>query len=150
MHPLLFNVWSIVMKLVLDKVVDASMQALHDEEEQMFESLFQTLEATEVDVAKVAACLAEIKQHTQAHFSHEEKMMQEVNFPPYPAHAAEHKNAYAKLVSLIEQWSASHNHDALRSGLTNDYLVWLKRHVSTMDDLTAQFYRQKKGYLALP
>lgn len=132
------------MELNLSHVEEPSMQHMHDEEMALFSRLFELLESGDPGVGEIDACLAELDEHTQVHFAHEEDLMRKVNFPPYPAHAAEHKMALEKLQAIRLQWQQSQDAMQLKTQLEQDYLVWLKRHVSTMDDLTAQYYNRLK------
>ncbi|WP_419590481.1 hypothetical protein [Thiolapillus sp.] len=53
------------------------------------------------------------KNHTEAHFSRENNMMQEYGFPPYAVHAQEHSSALEGLKEIQRQWNDDQNVEQL-------------------------------------
>lgn len=101
--------------------------------------------ATATPDARVDKLLAELLEHTRRHFAEEERLMQEVRFPPYPMHKGEHDQVLADMTTRIEQWGLEHDAAALRDWLKKDVGDWFVNHVSTMDFVTAGFIKAQGG-----
>ena len=78
-------------------------------------------------------------QHTQAHFSRENELMNEVHFPAYAVHAEEHSNALARLREILDSWNLNHDIESLADYIFTIWPGWFSRHVQTMDAMTAKF-----------
>jgi hemerythrin len=101
--------------------------------------------ATAPPDARVDKLLAELLDHTRHHFAEEERLMQEVRFPPYAMHKGEHDNVLADMAAKVEQWRLEHDVAALRKWLERDVGDWFVNHVSTMDFVTAGFIKAQGG-----
>lgn len=82
--------------------------------------------------------LAELIDYTRAHFSEEERLLQETRYPDYEAHKAAHDN-FALLVRDVEVDMHLGN-----GVLTLDFFCdllekWLKEHILDMDRLAAPY-----------
>lgn len=106
--------------------------------------LLELLASTPPD-ARVDKLLAELLEHTRHHFAEEERMMQEVRFPPYAMHKGEHDNVLADMAAKVERWRQGHDAAALREWLERDVGDWFVNHVSTMDFVTAGFIKAQGG-----
>jgi hemerythrin len=101
--------------------------------------------ATAAPDARVDKLLADLLEHTRHHFAEEERLMQEVRFPPYPVHKGEHDNVLADMAAKVEHWKQGHDAAALRKWLERDVGDWFVNHVSTMDFVTAGFIKAQGG-----
>jgi len=88
---------------------------------------------------EVDASLDELLTHTQHHFAEEERMMREVNFPPFPVHKGEHDAVLKDMAARVGNWEQDRDADALRAWLDKNVGDWFVNHVSTMDFVTARF-----------
>ena len=80
-------------------------------------------------------------EHTVEHFRGEEKMMQEMAFPPYPMHKGEHYNALAVMDNVFREWQKSEDIMVLKRYLVETLPSWLTKHIQTMDTVTAMFFK---------
>lgn len=87
----------------------------------------------------VDALLDELLTHTRQHFADEERLMREVNFPPFPVHKGEHDAVLKGMATRIESWKLDRDANVLRAWLDKDVGAWFVNHVSTMDFVTARF-----------
>jgi len=87
----------------------------------------------------VNASLDELLTHTQHHFAEEERLMREVNFPPFPVHKGEYDAVLKDMAARVENWKQDRDADALRAWLDKNVGDWFVNHVSTMDFVTARF-----------
>lgn len=88
--------------------------------------------------------LDELLVHTRRHFAEEEKLMQEVQFPPYSMHKAEHDQVLAYMAEQITLWKKERDATALQDWLEKAVGDWFVNHVSTMDHVTAGFIKMNQ------
>lgn len=99
---------------------------------------------TQAAAAEVDELLAELLVHTRRHFAEEERLMQEIQFPPYPVHKGEHDSVLAEMSAQLKRWEQGRNAVALREWLDRSVGDWFENHVSTMDFVTARFIAMKQ------
>lgn len=125
----------------LPQVALTFMNSVHCEELTLVSALLALVKtdpsSTQID-KQLDAWLA----HTQAHFSREERFMEEYQFPPYPVHQGEHTLALNTLEGVITQWKTNRDATALRHYIEVDWYDWLQQHISTMDTVTALYLSQ--------
>ncbi len=124
----------------LPMVAMASMNDTHLEDIIIINKLSAALENK--DVTLTSATLAELVEHTIAHFSGEEEMMREKKFPPYPVHKGEHDRVLNELKSIAQQFDAGTEEKDFRliSAYVDGSLIpWLINHIQTLDTVTAAF-----------
>lgn len=89
--------------------------------------------------AAVDGLLDELLDHTRLHFGEEERLMREVNFPPFPVHKGEHDTFLKDMATHVANWKQDRDANVLRAWLDKDVGDWFVNHVSTMDFVTARF-----------
>jgi hemerythrin len=87
----------------------------------------------------VDTSLNELLDHTQHHFAEEERLMHEVNFPPFPMHKGEHDAVLADMSARVTSWKQDRDAKSLREWLDKNVGDWFVNHVSSMDFVTARF-----------
>lgn len=125
----------------LPKVAVESMNDTHLEDLIIINQLAHLIEEGDVDA--ITEKLDAFIIHTIEHFSVEEKMMREKEFPAYPMHKTEHDRALAELKETVSNWKAHKDLKALRYYIVTVMPSWLVQHVSTMDTVTARFLVSK-------
>ncbi len=90
----------------------------------------------------ITALVTKLIEHTKEHFSHEEREMQRINFPPYPIHKNEHDQVISSLKNAAFDWDSGHNREALQKFIADTVIPWFYLHVETMDSITAHFIQQ--------
>lgn len=124
----------------LPEVALPFMNTVHCEEltlvAELVELLAEPAEAAELDDRIIAWV-----EHTEAHFTREERLMQEYNFFAYPMHQGEHEQALGQLREMQQQWLAKRDHNALNVYILQ-WRAWLQQHISTMDFVTAHYLSQ--------
>jgi hemerythrin len=78
-------------------------------------------------------------QHTKAHFSRENELMKEIQFPPSAMHADEHESTLEQMTTIVEQWKLSHDIKPVEKFVFREWPTWLEDHINTMDMMTAKF-----------
>jgi len=122
-----------------------SMQEKHESEIKIlneidkmaifFERGEGTLEALE---AKVEEYLLHVKEH----FSSEEQLMQEHNFPSFEMHKMAHDMFLADLEYAVRQWK-NYNDIKKMINFVRKTPEWLVMHVNSVDAATANFLAAK-------
>ncbi len=127
------------MDFSLPQVAVASMNATHEEELSLLRTLADLLADPDSDPARLEEAVTAFRDHVEAHFSGEEKLMETYGFPPYPIHRAEHDRMRRLVTELCDGWQTETGRAALQRFVTREFPDWLIQHVETMDFVTAQF-----------
>ena len=125
----------------LPVVALTSMNDMHLEEIQIINRLEAA--AASSDLQAIETLLHELISHTDAHLSHEERMMEEKGFPVYAGHKAEHDRHRHELESVLTYFKEHQDPRAVSAYIEGSLSPWLLHHAKTMDTLTAQFLASK-------
>jgi len=103
-------------------------------------SAYQENEASnEDDTKQITQAFENWIEHSHSHFYRENALMQEVEFPMYYAHSAEHEYILAEMVEVFTSWKDTHDIEAAADYVFFAWPTWFNNHVKTMDLMTAQF-----------
>ncbi len=116
----------------------------HAEFVELRETLLAVL-AKQGSPAEVDALLDRLLAHTRDHFAEENRLMQEVRFPPYPMHKGEHDRVLADMEARISRWKQERDATTLADWLEVGLVDWFVGHVSTMDFVTARYVKNAQG-----
>jgi hemerythrin len=128
---------------LVPKVAYDEMNRVHGEEVALLNTLELQLDAH--DTAAIEETLDEMLEHTRGHFANEERLMQEVQFPPYMIHKSEHVRALNEMHHVIMDWRNRKDNEILRNYFLETIPQWLTQHIASMDTMTAQFICMHKG-----
>ena len=128
---------------LVPKVAYDEMNRVHGEEVALLNTLELQLDAH--DSAAIEETLEVMLEHTRAHFANEERLMQEVQFPPYMIHKSEHTRALNEMHNVIMDWRNRKDDSLLRNYFLETIPQWLTQHIASMDTMTAQFICTHKG-----
>lgn len=129
----------------LPQVVYQEMNEVHEEEVDLLNSLEKHLKSTVLDISKVDDILHTLLDHTEAHFSNEERLMKEVSFPAMMMHQGEHLRVFNEMKMVVNQWEMTRDADVVREYFLGTLTEWLMQHINTMDTMTARFIAMYKG-----
>lgn len=118
------------------------MNHTHQEEIELVNELgniVKARQAGEETDKQISQLLDKWLEHTKVHFSRENKLMEEINFPPLPIHAEAHELALNEMQTIINTWNENNDIDQVENYIFNDWPAWFKAHVNSMDMMTAQF-----------
>lgn len=118
-----------------------SMNDTHMEESLIINKLTDAATNKELDL--VAQTLRELLEHTKIHFSDEEKMMEESEFPALQTHKTEHDRHLRELAHLIKYFDANREPNAILAYIHGNLVAWSLHHVETMDSQAAQHISNK-------
>jgi hemerythrin len=97
-----------------------------------------------VSPASISVTLIALVNYIEAHFDHEERLMEESSYPDIQAHKQAHKALdlqVREFQSVFMTNPYSFDYDALFEFLTN----WLKSHILKVDMKFAEFYKPQKS-----
>jgi len=100
-------------------------------------------EISNMDSVSMKKVVMDLFKHTREHFDHEEKLMQEVEFPGFEEHRELHNDLIEKLGN-IELKSPNNNHCKayIFRKLVYD---WIIDHIMHQDKIFFNYYRQAKN-----
>ncbi len=90
----------------------------------------------------------ELLDHMKGHCQHEEEMMVEKKFPPYPAHKEEHDLALSDMQEAAEAFKTSGDFDQAKKYIELNLSPWFLQHTETMDAVTSMFLENSEVHLA--
>jgi len=93
------------------------------------------------DTAKITELCNQWLEHTKAHFSRENTLMETHNFPAFHCHHGEHVEALQGLESIINAWKENADIDILTVYVRDTWPEWYINHISTMDTVTSAFIK---------
>jgi len=128
------------------KIAVASMEATHHEEIELVNEIGQLIldgQAGELDEEALRARLEAWIEHTRAHFARENKLMEEYAFPASSVHSNEHHQSLAGLEAVCQAWREEGDLQPLADYVFHHWPEWFRRHVATMDTMTALFLSQR-------
>lgn len=122
------------------------MNEVHKADIEIINRLFTSLlayekEASEEKTFLVDRIFEEWYRHTVDHFEGEEAMMRERAFPAYAMHKGEHDRVLMHMQALQEAWKNTREVKPLKIYLIEELPLWLNNHISTMDTVTARFFK---------
>lgn len=132
------------MRLNPSDIPEVAMQFMHDvhlDEVDMLNELYGLIEEVEQgnDVPGLTEMVDALLAHTRAHFAGENEKMRKHQFPPYPIHKQEHDRLLQEFTVVVDQWKQSGELVPLADYLRITLPAWMMNHISTMDDVTANF-----------
>lgn len=90
------------------------------------------------------ALFARFAQHLRDHLAHEEALMQQYGFPPYPIHKYEHDRVRLELEGIQKRLAAG-NLMLARGYATQAVPEWFINHKNSMDSATAAWIKTQGG-----
>ena len=123
----------------------ATMNSVHFEEIELLNTLLAQLD-DKADFKTLSKSMEKLLAHMQEHFSSEEKIMQEVQYPSFRMHKADHDKVLNEARYAEMEWRNRKDVDALREYLAEDVVPWLDQHIKAMDTPMADFVSQFEKY----
>jgi hemerythrin len=123
----------------------ASMNDAHFEEMQLINQLSAALQNS--DIETINETFGRLLEHTREHYRHEEAMMLEKKFPPYPAHKEEHDASLKEMEEAATNFKDTQNVEAARKYVTETLAPWFLTHTETMDQVTSLFLENSEAHM---
>jgi len=115
-----------------------SMNEVHFAEVLILNRLLEQLNTKE-NFERISESLEKLLEHMSEHFSTEETLMQEVNYPSLQMHKADHDKVLNQTRYAEMEWRNRKDLEALKEHLEDDVVAWLNQHIKAMDTPMADF-----------
>ncbi len=115
----------------LPKVANELFNALHEDEAQIIEELYQACQRE--NLQEIDRLMELLIYDVEDHFSTEEELMREAEFFAYPMHKAEHDSMRRDIKNLYDNWKIGKNVKEIEKKM----VPWLLLHISRWDSITA-------------
>jgi len=122
-------------------VSQESMNETHFEEVVIINQLLDQLDA-KADFETISQYFEKFLAHMQEHFSGEEKLMQEIQYPSFRLHQADHDKVLNQTRYAQMMWRNKKDVETLREYIEEDIVPWLDQHIKAMDTPMADFISQ--------
>lgn len=109
-----------------------SMNEMHFEEVEVINILLKQLESDE-EFTILSQSIENLLEHMREHFSSEEKLMQERQYPHYRLHQGEHAKVLNEARYVEMTWRNRKDIDEIKEYLIETLLPWLDQHIKAMD-----------------
>ena len=119
----------------IQKVANMFMNAVHEDEIDLINELYEKLKAGNLEEAD--KLMDELLADLEDHFSMEEELMKEADFFGYPMHKAEHDNMRKDFKKVYDEWKKEKSPRKVMAFLEEKLVPWLKLHVAQWDSVTA-------------
>ncbi|HET8733715.1 MAG TPA: bacteriohemerythrin [Anaeromyxobacteraceae bacterium] len=83
-----------------------------------------------------------LTRYAVEHFAAEERLMQDLGYPDFAEHAAQHVAFQNRLLSLIPQWDSEGASRAMLLAMLGFLHTWLDDHITRSDQRIGEFVRR--------
>ena len=129
----------------LPRVSLNTMNDMHLEELKIINAFLEALQR-DGDFQDLSEHFEKLLAHMQEHFSSEETLMQEAQYPSFRMHKGDHDKVLNEARYSEMEWRNRKDRDALQTYLDEDLLPWLDQHIKAMDRPMADFISQFEKY----
>ncbi|MEA2091965.1 MAG: hemerythrin family protein [Campylobacterota bacterium] len=109
-----------------------SMNETHFEEVNVINMLLKQLHS-EADFESISKSFEKLLEHMQQHFSSEEKLMKEAQYPSFNMHKADHDKVLNEARYAEMQWRNKKDAESIKNYIEEDLIPWLDQHIKAMD-----------------
>ena len=134
-----------MMQATIPQVSLTTMNDVHHEEVKILNSLLDKLANNET-FESISQVFEHLLAHIQEHFASEETLMQEVQYPSFRMHKADHDKVLNETRYAEMEWRNRKDIEGLREYLEEELLTWLDQHIKAMDTPMANFVSQFEKY----
>jgi len=114
------------------------MNEVHLEEVAIINTLLEQLD-NKMNFELFSKNLQKLLEHMKDHFSSEEELMKEVQYPSLQMHKADHDKVLNQTRYAEMQWRNKKDEDEIREYLEENIMPWLDQHIKAMDVPMADF-----------
>lgn len=118
----------------------SSMNKMREQEIEIIKELHAL--ANDKNAQGVFEYLDKLIQHTAKHFSDEEQLMKEAQYPDYYVHQHEHAKQLLDLQAIRSFYEMTTDTQSVSSYLEGSLTPWITEHVQNMDSHASQFLKE--------
>ena len=115
-----------------------SMNEVHFAEVIILNRLLEQLNS-KASFKQISESLEKLLEHMSKHFSSEETLMREANYPSLQMHKSDHDKVLNQTRYAEMEWRNRKDVEALKEHLEDDVVAWLDQHIKAMDTPMADF-----------
>lgn len=119
-------------------LIDEQHKVWFDKAEKLFEA-GQKRQAADY----VGELLGFLDDYTRQHFADEERYMQSINYPDYPAQKQAHTAFIAELAKIKSEFASSGGNFMVIMNANKLVIDWLTKHISTMDKKIGEYAKTR-------
>lgn len=120
-------------------VDNEQMNDIHFEEVEVINTLGLLIDKE--DIEAITKQMQILIDHMQKHFSFEEDLMKDKNYPMYRVHQADHNKVLNETRYIFMDWRTVKDIERLKEYFQEDLLAWLDQHIQAMDTPMAEFLK---------
>ncbi|MCL2398382.1 MAG: hemerythrin family protein [Defluviitaleaceae bacterium] len=114
-----------------------------NEHKEIFKMVQSVMEATfDSEESKIESTIDFLANYTVNHFKHEERLMEESNYPSMPVHKKQHDDFVIEVLDLRERVKSESSSDKNSLEIKKVIVNWLVDHVLGSDKIMADHYRK--------
>ena len=115
-----------------------TMNEIHSEEIKIINTLLEQLN-NKLNFEIISASFEKLLEHIQEHFSGEELLMRENQYPSLQMHKADHDKVLNQTRYAEMMWRNKKDESELQEYLEEEILPWLDQHIKAMDTPMAEY-----------
>jgi hemerythrin len=119
------------------KTTNPKIDAIHKEEVEIVERFLRAIESE--DEKEISEVFSEFIEHLQEHFGFEESLMDGVGYTMANVHKNEHYKILSDAKYKLMNWNNFKDLYDLKEYVKEEFLVWLNRHIESMDKPMVEF-----------
>ncbi|MEA2099271.1 MAG: hemerythrin family protein [Campylobacterota bacterium] len=118
-----------------------SMNTTHFDEIAIINLLLVQID-TKVNYETLSLTLEKLIEHIYQHFSSEEKLMKDTQYPSFNMHKADHDKVLNQARYAEMEWRNKKDVNLLNEYIREEFIPWLDQHIKAMDTPMADFISQ--------
>jgi len=93
---------------------------------------------------KIETAMGFLSEYAVRHFTSEEALMKESQYPDYDRHKAQHDNFVKEIINIVNRFKKEGDTTSINETINNFVVSWLKEHIMDSDKDLAEFYKKWK------
>ncbi len=126
-------------KTKLPKVSIEEINQIHNNEADILNTLYHFIEKE--DFEAITKQIQLLIEDMQKHFSYEENLMKDKNYPMYTIHQADHNKVLSETRYIFMDWRNTKDIDRLKEYFQDELIAWLNQHIEAMDIPMGEFVK---------
>lgn len=130
------------MRAIFDETLVTGNETIDSQHKELFNKINKLLDSCEIGNDKLTAVktLDYLADYTDFHFSEEEKLQEDIEYPGIKEHKAEHeklRNVVKELYEMLEEEEGPS--DAFVEQVNRNVIEWLYGHIKSFDRSVAEY-----------
>ena len=129
--------------MLWSKSFETGNELVDEQHKEIFRLVQQVLDATAFENRKqqIETALDFLSGYAVRHFSSEEALMHDCNYPKFEEHKSQHDNFVKEVVAFMERVKIEGGTISVSETINNFVVVWLKDHIMASDKAMADYYK---------